>query len=81
MHISDLNWSWTKRKYLVSCSFRVTVHVNKNVNAISIDAISGFSVTGNGGQINKVFSISLYLFPKTGVVIRCERIAEYLGKC
>ena len=38
--ITNLNWGWLECKYLVPCSLGIAIHVDQNMNAISINTIS-----------------------------------------
>lgn len=44
---TNLNRCWSKGKELISCTFCVAIHIDKNMDAICMDAISGFAIARN----------------------------------
>ena len=56
----------------IPCAFGVSVHVEKDVNAILVDLGGGFDVARNLGQVDEMLRLTLDLRTETRAVI-CGR--------
>lgn len=56
-----LYWRWSKSKYFVTSSFSVAVHINEDVDAILVNAVSRLAIARYLRQVYEVLSFPAYL--------------------
>lgn len=53
----DLNGCRLEGKQLVSCTFSISIHVNQNMNTISINPVSSLTIAWQTREVNEVLSL------------------------
>ena len=59
-------------------TFSVSIHVDKDMYAISMNPVGSLAITRDLGQVNEVLGLTGNLLTETRAIIRAQRVAEDL---